>query len=145
MTSSQTLSHIRSYLFDYFFWIIRAIKVSLEQRVGKSWQIFLSKLWDLWRNKRRLVVYYAATWYTFQRKLKKIKKVHPKKNSLYFKKWNFLTLRLKNFLYFLKRKLFLYFRKWNPAFSGLSSQNFSWKKFPKIKSSSENISYIFSK
>ena len=32
---------------------------------------------------------------------KKEKKIHYKKNSLYFGKWNFMALILKNFLYFL--------------------------------------------
>ena len=86
---------------------------------------------------------FRATWRTFQPKLKKRKKIHPAKYSLYFRKWNFLTLRLKNFLYLLKRKLFLYFRKWNPALSGLKPQNLSVKQFPK-KTRLEKISYILS-
>ena len=86
---------------------------------------------------------FRAIWRTFQPKLKKRKKIHPAKYSLYFRKWNFLTLRLKNFLYLLKRKLFLYFRKWNPALSGLKPQNLSVKQFPK-KTRLEKISYIFS-
>ena len=45
----------------------------------------------------------------FKPKLKKKKKNHLKKNSLYFGKWNFLDLILKDLLYFL------YFRKQNPS------------------------------
>ena len=41
------------------------------------------------------VVYFRATRRTFQLKLEKIKKIHPEKNSLYFRKWNFLALILK--------------------------------------------------
>ena len=40
------------------------------------------------------------------------KKIHPEKNSLFFRRWNFLSLTLKTCSYFLKRKLFLYFLKW---------------------------------
>ena len=34
---------------------------------------------------------------TFRSKLKKMKKIHPKRSSLYFRKWNLLALILKNF------------------------------------------------
>ena len=68
------------------------------------------------------------------------KKIHPEKNSLYFRKWNFLALPLLLLLlfffliffcwYFLKRKLFLYFRSWNPALFSMGSKNkFSLRKF----------------
>ena len=43
------------------------------------------------------VVYFRATWHTLLLKLKKIKKIHPEKNSLYSRKWNFLALILKKF------------------------------------------------
>ena len=48
---------------------------------------------------------------------KKTKKIHPAKNSLYFRKWDFVTLILKRFLYFLKTKPFLQFQKWNATLS----------------------------
>ena len=67
------------------------------------------------QEKIKQVLYYRATWHTCQPKLEKIKKIHPKMNSLYLKKWNFLTLTLRNFLYFLKRKHLSYYGKWNPA------------------------------
>ena len=79
----------------------------------------------------KVVVYFAATQRTSWFKPKKILKIHPEKNSLYFGKWNSLTLPLKNCLNFQKSKAslpspspkykkicipqknFLYFRKWN--------------------------------
>ena len=73
----------------------------------------------------------------FQVQARKIKKIHPEKNSLYFQKWNFLALLLKKFLHFLKRKLFLYSQKWNPALFSPSSKN--KKIYPK------KTSYIFLK
>ena len=121
--------------------------------------------------KRKLLLYFFIFLEmepcTSQPKPKKIKKIHPKKNSLYFWKWNFLTLILKRYLYFLKRKLFLYFlkrkfclyflkrklflmfRKWNSAlFSPRTKneknppqQNFLYFR----KRKHHKISYIFSK
>ena len=57
------------------------------------------------------------------KKPKKPEKIHPKKNSLYFRKWNFLALILKKFFYF---------RKWNLALSGLNPHDFSLK-IPALK------------
>ena len=75
---------------------------------------------------------------------KKEKKIHYKKNSLYFGKWNFMALILKNFLYFLyisgngnmeksTLKKFLLFRETN--FLTPSLQNFLYfrKDFPSPK------------
>ena len=78
------------------------------------------------------VVYFRATWAIFKpQPPKNQNKIHPEKNSLYFRKWNFLALILKKFLhflkiklllYFLKKKFFLYFRKRNPALFSPSSR-----------------------
>ena len=57
------------------------------------------------------------------KKPKKPEKIHPEKNSLYFRKWNFLALILKKFFYF---------RKWNLALSGLNPHDFSLK-IPALK------------
>ena len=58
-----------------------------------------------------LVVYFRATWRTFQPKLEKIKKIHPERNSLYFRRWNFLALVLKKFRKQKPRKKFLLFQE----------------------------------
>ena len=77
------------------------------------------------------------------------KKIHPEKNSLYFRKWNFLALKLKEFLYFLKRNLFLYFREQNPALfrPRQKNKNFSYfleiKLFKKILYISENGTLLY--
>ena len=80
------------------------------QRLEHDWSIF-----------RTSVVYYGATWCTFGRKLKKLKKIHHEKNSLHFRKWNFLALILKKILCFLilpemetPKKILIYFKKWKP-------------------------------
>ena len=57
------------------------------------------------------VVYFRATWHTFQPKLEKIKKIHPEKNSLYFRKWNLLALILKKFRKRKPRKKILIFQE----------------------------------
>ena len=57
------------------------------------------------------------------KKIQKTRKIHPEKNSLYFRKWNFLALILKKFFYF---------RKWNLALSGLNPHDFSLK-IPALK------------
>ena len=66
-------------------------------------------------------MYFRATWRTFQPKLKKIKTIHPEKNSWYFRKWNLFVLILKKF------------RKRRP-----------WKKIPYISGNGNPkiISYI---
>ena len=89
-----------------------------------------------------IIVYFRATWRTFQPTLGKRKYIHPPKNSSYFRKCNFLTLILKKFRkrkslqkflifqvtetlkklfifretepFSLPRKNFLYFRKREP-------------------------------
>ena len=61
----------------------------------------------------------------FQAQVQKIKKIHPKENSLYFEKLNSLTLILKNFLYFLL------FSKWNFLTQALPPKT---KKFSQGKS-----------
>ena len=104
------------------------------------------------------VVYFRATWAIFKpQPPKNQNKIHPEKNSLYFRKWNFLALILKKFLhflkiklllYFLKKKFFLYFRKRNPALFSPSSrkknpprENFLYFR----KRKSQKISCAFSK
>ena len=72
--------------------------------------------------------------------LRKIKKIHPEKNSLHLGKRNFLALILRNFLYFLKRKLFLYFRKRKPRKIPYISGNGTFLYFLKT-----NFSYISGK
>ena len=58
------------------------------------------------------VVYFRATWHTFQLKLEKIfKKIRPEKSSLYFRKWNLLALILKKFRKRKPRKKFLIFQE----------------------------------
>ena len=58
------------------------------------------------------VVYFRATWHTFQPKLEKIfKKIRPEKSSLYFRKWNLLALILKKFRKRKPRKKFLIFQE----------------------------------
>ena len=71
--------------------------------------------WYLVRYNASSVAYFRTAWRTSQPKLRKTKKLHPVKNSLYIRKWNFLALILKRFLYF---------RKWNPTLYGLNSQIF---------------------
>ena len=86
---------------------------------------------------------------------KKEKKIHYKKNSLYFGKWNFMALILKNFLYFLyisgngnmenpHLKSFFYFGKQNFLTPSLQNSYISGKIFqvPKIKNFLYYFSYI---
>ena len=56
------------------------------------------------------VVFLRVAWRTFQSEPKKMEKIRPQKNSLYFRKWKFCS-DTEKFLYFFKRKLFLNFRK----------------------------------
>ena len=82
---------------------------------------------------------------------KKEKKIHYKKNSLYFGKWNFMALILKNFLYFLyisgngnmeksTLKKFLLFRETKLSNSKLAKLLIFQERFSKSQKS--NISYI---
>ena len=82
---------------------------------------------------------------------KKEKKIHYKKNSLYFGKWNFMALILKNFLYFLyisgngnmeksTLKKFLLFRETKLSNSKLAKLLIFQERFSKSQKS--KISYI---
>ena len=82
---------------------------------------------------------------------KKEKKIHYKKNSLYFGKWNFMALILKNFLYFLyisgngnmeksTLKKFLLFRETKLSNSKLAKLLIFQEIFSKSQKS--KISYI---
>ena len=84
-----------------------------------------------------VVVVLRTTWRTSQPKSKKPEKIHPEKNSLYFRRWNFLALVLKKFyisgnepLHFMFSTLKLFPKKISHIFS-------------EKKNRSEKISYAF--
>ena len=85
-------------------WVVAKLKLTLDT--------FSLRIWDP-------MIRIIKTQKTKKpKKSKKPEKIHPEKNSLYFRKWNFLALILKKFFYF---------RKWNLALSGLNPHDFSLK------------------
>ena len=95
-----------------------------------------------------VVVVLRTTWRTSQPKSKKPEKIHPEKNSLYFRRWNFLALVLKKFyisgnepLHFMVSTLKLFPKKISHIFS---EKKTALKKFLMLSYTSENGSLHFS-